>query len=324
MLSPQPVLFSALPAGLTTGGVTFEVALSAAGDAFVPPEWIQLTPRGEITARDGRPVSFNPERLVAAFKAGGVDLPIDFEHETEFTATLGARPARGWIVELQARPEGLFGRIEWLVDAIQALAARSYRYISPVLYTDADRKTARMLKAAALVAAPALAGLPALASAQSGDPDMLKDVLVALGLADSASEADAVSAIALLKAGDPALFVPKAQHDELVTALAAANSRLDGIEQAAASARRTALVDDAIKAGKLAPAARDQYLALAATAFDQTKAAIDAMPVLLSAGIDKTVNADPAKGADGQLSESDRVVAQRLGIAEADFIAARG
>lgn len=323
MVVASLTLLSALPAGVTTGGVTFEVALSASADGFVPPEWIQLTPRGEVTARDGRHVVFDPERLVEAFKAGGVDLPVDFEHETEFTSTLGARPARGWIVELQARAEGLFGRIDWLADAVQALAARSYRYISPVLYTDADRKTARMLKAAALVAAPALSGLPALASAQSGDTDMLKDVLVALGLPETATGTDAVSAITLLKAGDPTLFVPKAQHDETVAALSAAQARLDGIEQASATARRTALVDDAIKAGKLAPAARDQYLALAATAFDQTKAAIDAMPVLLSAGVDTSVEADPTKGAQGQLSEADRLIVQRLGITEADFIAAR-
>lgn len=319
-----PVLLSALPEGLTTFGVSYVVAPPKPGEAFVPPEWIQLTPRGEVAARDGRRVSFDPERLVEAFKAGGVDLPIDFEHETEFTATLGARPARGWIVELQARAEGLFGRIEWLADAIQALTARSYRYISPTLYTDADKKTARMLKAAALVAAPALAGLPALASAQSGDPDMLKDVLVALGLAETATVPDAVTAIATLKAGDPTLFVPKAQHDELVTALAAANARLDGIEQASATARRTALVDDAIKAGKLAPAARDQYLALAATAFDQTKAAIEAMPVLLKSGVDKQADADPVQGVEGQLSEEESQIVARLGISKADFLKTRG
>lgn len=325
MLQLTPALLSALPDGLATGGVAFEIMLAAAAEGAerTPPEWIQLTPRGDITTRDGRRVTFDPERLAQTFMQGGVDLPIDFEHETEFTATLGARPARGWIVELSARPEGLFGRVQWLADAVQALAARSYRYISPTLYLDADKRTARALKGAALVVAPALAGLPALASAQSGEFDM-KDVLVALGLAETATQTDAVSAIALLKAGDPTLFVPKAQHDQTVAALSAAQARLDGIEEAAATARRTTLVDDAIKAGKLAPAARDQYLALAAAAFDQTKAAIDAMPVLLRAGVDKDADADPDKGATGQLSEQERDIVARLGISEADFLKTRG
>lgn len=324
MNSPRLLLCSALPSGLSTGGFAYEVVLAAAGgEQASPPEWIQLAPRGEVVARDGRRFALDPERLVAQFRLGGVDLPIDFEHETEFTSTLGARPARGWIVELEARPEGLFGRVQWLADAVQALAARAYRYISPTLWLDPDKRTARALKAAALVSAPALAGLPAIASAH-GETDM-KDVLVALGLAETATQPEAVTAIAALKAGALDKFVPKAQHDETVAALSAANARLKTIDEEAATARCTALVDGAVAAGKLAPRAREQYLALAAQAYDQTKAAIDAMPALLKAGVDPLLSAaDPAAGVDGQLSDQERQIAARLGVSEADFLKSRG
>lgn len=319
-------LCSSLPEGLIAGIAAFEVVMASAqaGGEIQPPEWVQLTPRGDVIARDGRPFRFDPERLATVFAEGGLKLPIDFEHESEFTITLGAKPARSWIVEVEARPAGLFGRVDWLPDAVAALKAKAYRYISPTFYRDEDGVTASLVKAAALVAAPAL-GMPALASATSQNgATMLKDLLLALGLAETASAADAVSAIALLKAGDPAKFVPKAQHDATVTALAAAEKKLQDADDAAQAARCASLVDDAVKGGKIAPAAKDQYLALAKSNYDGTKAAIDAMPVVLKAGTDTALEtADPDKGAAGKLSEAEKAMAATLGLTEEAFLAAR-
>lgn len=319
-------LCSSLPDGLETGIAAFEVVLASAqaGAEPQPPEWVQLTPRGDVVARDGRPFRFDPERLAAVFSEGGLKLPIDFEHESEFTITLGARPARSWIVEAQARPEGLFGRVEWLPDAVAALKAKAYRYISPTFYRDADGVTASLVKAAALVAAPAL-GMPALASAKPHNgATMLKDLLLALGLAETASASDAVTAIALLKAGDPSKFVPKAQHDATVTALAAAEKKIQDANDAAQAVRCTTLVDEAVAGGKIAPAAKDQYLALAKSNFDGTKAAIDAMPVVLKAGADAEIDkADPNKGAAGKLSEAEKAMAKSLNLSEEAYLAGR-
>lgn len=303
------------------------MAAGQAGAAPTPPAWVQLTPRGEVTARDGRVFSFHPETLVAAFVAGGLNLPIDFEHESEFTLTLGARPARGWIAELQARPEGTFGRIEWLADAVTALAARAYRYISPTLWLQADGKTARLLKGAALVTSPAL-GMPAVASASTQERPMNKEILALLGLPETATATEAVSAIAILKAGDPTKFVPKAQHDETLVALAAAQATLKAGEDAAQAVKCSTLVDDAIKGGKVAPAAREQYLALAKGNFDATKAAIDAMPVVLRAGEDPAIRAAPggassdavALGAKAR-SYMDEQLAKGITVSAADAVA---
>lgn len=318
-------LCSSLPEGLIAGIAAFEVVMASAqaGGETQPPEWVQLTPRGDVIARDGRPFRFDPERLAAVFAEGGLKLPIDFEHESEFTITLGAKPARAWIVAVEARPAGLFGRVDWLPDAVEALKAKAYRYISPTFYRDEDGVTASLIKAAALVAAPAL-GMPALASAtpQNG-ATMLKDILIALGLAETASAGDAVSAIALLKAGDPSKFVPKAQHDATVTALASAEKKIQDAEDAAHAARCSTLVDDAIKGGKIAPAAKEQYLALAKSNFDGTKAAIDAMPVVLKAGAEPGKDKiDPAT-ASGQLTDEEKAVARRMGLTDEAYLAAR-
>lgn len=325
-MTKRLALCGSLPEGLEAGIAVFEVAMAAAqsGGEEQPPEWVQLTPRGQVVARDGRNFIFDPEALVEVFRAGGLKLPIDFAHETEHVETLGARPARGWIIELAARPEGLFGKIDWLVDAISALRAKSYRYISPAVFLAADRTTARLLKGASLVTSPAL-NMPAVAATSSQqEQSMTKAILAALGLAETAPETDAVSAIARLKAGDPTLFVPKAQHDATVVALAAAEKKLQDADDAAHLARCSTLVDDAIKGGKIAPAAKDQYLALAKSNFDGTKAAIDAMPVVLKAGGDPEIDkADPTKGAAGQLSEAEKLMAKSLGVSEAAYLAAR-
>lgn len=286
---------SSLPAGLTAGGIAFAVEMAAGQDgAARPPEWIQLSPRGQVTARDGRVFSFDPEKLVAAHVAGGIDLPIDFDHETEMAMYSGTKPARGWIVEMQARPEGLFGRVDWLPDAVQALAARQYRYISPTFWREEDGITARLMKSAALVTSPAL-GMPAVASASNEDHHMtLAELLAKLGLVATATAAEADTAIARLSSPDPQKFVPMEQHEATVTALTAAQAEIQVGKDAAHLARCTALVEDAVKAGKVAPAAKDHFLSLAKANFDGAKAAIDVMPVLLKAGEKHHGQADDA------------------------------
>lgn len=291
MSSNRLALCHALPEGLAAGVAAFEIVMTAAqaGGSPTPPDWIQLTPRGAVIARDGRPFSFDPEKLAATFTEGGLKIPIDFEHESEFTVTLGAKPARAWIEAVEARPEGLFGKVDWLPDAIAALAAKSYRYISPTFYLAADKTTARLIKAAALVSAPAL-GMPALASAQPKDSSMHKDLLAQLGLAETASAVEALAALA-------ANYVPKAQHEATLLSLATAEKQIQDAADAAQAARCATLIDDAVKSGKIAPAAKDQYLALAKGNYDGTKAAIEAMPVLLRAGESQNGGADVTAGA---------------------------
>ncbi len=287
-----------------------------------PPVWVQLTPRGAVEARDRRRFVFDPERLAAAFADDTLKLPIDFDHETEYAMLLGSKPARAWIVAVEARAEGLFGKVEWLPDAVTALAAKAYRYISPTFWRDEDGVTARLLKGAALVSSPAL-GMPAIASAsQTKEAPMLKEILAALGLKEAASLPETLSAITALSMPDPEKFVPAAQHAATVAALSAAQATIDAANQAAQTARCATLVDGAIAAGKLAPAAKDQYLALASAAYDATKAAIDAMPVLLKPGQDPAIPGDPAATA-GSLTDAERAIVRNLGVSEADFLAAR-
>lgn len=142
---------------------------SAEGGA---PEWVHLLPLGEVAARDGRRwLLDNPDAVVAAFEVGGIDLPIDYMHQNDKPPAQGGPvPAAGWIKELAARQDGIWGRVEWTARAAEMIGAKEYRFLSPVILFDPKSSAVLSLKGAALVHSPALS-LTALASEQADDPD---------------------------------------------------------------------------------------------------------------------------------------------------------
>lgn len=89
---------------LTNSFQSLALALNVEGDTA--PDWIQLTPTGpEIQGRDGRAWTLtDPDAVVAAFRANGADLPVDFEHATQVKGEKGeAALAIGWIKDLAIR-----------------------------------------------------------------------------------------------------------------------------------------------------------------------------------------------------------------------------
>ncbi|MBK5957400.1 hypothetical protein CCR97_04145 [Rhodoplanes elegans] len=259
--------------GVALGVVTLAVVdANAAAGAFDPPEWVQIAPRGKVTARDGRTFSFDPEVLAARFDQDRVELPLDFDHGISKKAVQGERvDAVGWITALQARPEGLFAKVSWLAAGIAALAARTHRYVSPTFKHSPDG-AATYIHSAALVTAPALS-MPALAAAEpTSHGANMKTIATALGLAETADEAACLAALTTLQTAGAAK-VDKAVHDQALVTLAAANEQL-ATAQAQLAARDKAdheakvgtLLDGALKDKKIVPAQRDQYAALCATA----------------------------------------------------------
>ncbi|MFV1979492.1 MAG: phage protease, partial [Myxococcota bacterium] len=85
------------------------------------------------------------ELAKAAFADHATDTPIDYEHQTlggSYASPNGQAPAAGWIKAIEAEPGvGLIASIEWTEQAKQMLAAKEYRYLSPVaLIRKRDRK----------------------------------------------------------------------------------------------------------------------------------------------------------------------------------------
>ena len=313
----------AAPTGRGVGiALNFEAAATA-------PEWVHLLPAGSrIAGVDGREWSLDdPARLVAAVADRPADLVIDYDHATDVAAPMGLpAPAAGWIKQLAVRADGtVWGRVEWTAKAAAAIAAREWRYLSPVFTFDARGAIVELL-GAALVNRPNLK----LAALNAQGTDMLKDILAALGLAEAATAADAVTAINALKAEkqtalnaaatpDLTKFVPRADFDAALNRAATAEAKIAEAAKAAHEAEVTREIDAAVKAGKVTPATKDFYIATCATAegLAAFRKFVEAAPSAFApSGLDKK---DLAAGAAPALNADQREVARAMGLDEKAF-----
>ncbi|WP_353428758.1 phage protease [Paracoccus denitrificans] len=219
--------------------IALMAAQSLPEDVSAAPEWIHLLPPSgkPIATRDGRgPYRFHDaESLMAASLAEFDRLPLDENHATDIAAPLGqSAPARGWIVALQAREDGIWGKVEWTPAGRELIETHAYRYISPVIGHSADGRINRILRAS-LVNRPNMRGLTALH--QEGAMP-LKDRLAELvGLNAEASDDDIVAAVTGLKKTESGETVAlQSQLAEIGTALGVT----DGDHAAILAAAQTA------------------------------------------------------------------------------------
>lgn len=157
-------------------------------------------------------------------------------------------------------------------------------------------------------------GLPATAAAKDIETAIAaakagrEKIAGALGLAATATVDEIVTAIAAVKTAD----VSKLQADILKL-----NAQLVELQAKGSKDESTKLVDEAIAAGKIAPAARDAALAMAATDVTKFKDYVAKLPQVLKPGTD-VPSTQPTKNAEG-LTETEMAVCTQLGIAPADF-----
>lgn len=219
-----------------------------AGPAGAAPEWVQLLPAGTFAGRDGAgPYSQDdPQAVIAATlaAAAGADLPIDYDHQILWSRDNGQPAlAAGWIKEFAARDGGVWARVEWTSTAAARLAAREYRYLSPVFWHDDAGRILR-IEHAALTNTPNLE-MQALASRlqNSGGEMDLKQFLATLapvlGLpadvtaerlaahAKSLAERDTATGVVLVgmskRLGLPETATPQVIDTAVAEALAAVN-----------------------------------------------------------------------------------------------------
>ncbi|PCI03856.1 MAG: hypothetical protein COB78_05740 [Hyphomicrobiales bacterium] len=257
------------------------------------PEWIQLIPAGEFTGDDGRgPFTADLQAVVEASSHN--KMAIDENHSTELLAVKGEpSPARGWIVEMQARDDGVWGRVEWTEDGERLVKSRSYGFVSPVfMHTRKRPYRVSRITSVALVNSPNLTSLKSLH--RKNDP-MDEELLKLLGLEAGADDAAVATAVKALNAR-------AAEHDESLGAIVEAleinegassedmvaainsrsitpaggedsslvkglqdqiklmNSRLTTISDSAAKDKAVHFVDAAIADCKLVPSLRDHMI----------------------------------------------------------------
>jgi phage I-like protein len=272
-------------------------------------------------------------------------LPIDENHATDLAAPKGgAAPAFGWMKNLCADASGaICADVEWTERGREALAKKEYRFISPVFLFN-EKSEINCILRAALTNSPNLL-LPALNSEQSSyeGPEKniikesfmdLKALCAALGLPETATEAEALAAVKSLNASkaaasaqtdtsrvDLTAYAPRADLNAMETRALAAEKQLAELNAAQLKKNAEAAVDEAIKNRKIAPASRAEYLALCSTqaGLESFKKIAAASPAIISAETQAPESAPPAAGSGTALNAEDVSVRKALGYSEEEI-----
>lgn len=279
---------------------THVLALNAAGgDA---PEWLQLLPATSFAGVDGRGPYEAPDAgaLVSRFQAAGRRLPIDENHSIDLAGKAGhPSPARGWVVELQGRADGVWGKVEWTEAGRALVQGKDYGFISPVfLHSRAKPYRISSIERVALTNDPNLPFLKSLHS-KNEDQTMLEELRKALGLPETADETAVIGAVKsthsasaglaativriaeaagvakdtgaddLVKAVQsrgtptpaPASSATETENADLKAQLVSLQTQLTTLATNGAREKAETVIDGAIQAGKIVPALRDHMIA---------------------------------------------------------------
>jgi phage I-like protein len=240
-------------------------------------------------------------------------LPIDENHSTDLSAPKGgSSPAFGWMKNLCADNSGaIWANVEWTERGRDALAKKEYRFISPVFLCNEKGEIILILRAA-LTNSPNL-DLPALNSERleniNTEESMYKALLAALGLSETATEAEALAAVKSLNAAktatipqtdkttvDLAAYAPRADLNAMEERAVAAEKQIAELNAAQLKKDAEAAVDEAITNRKIAPASKEEYLALCATkeGLEKVKNIFKNNPVIISTEPQTPENAPPS------------------------------
>lgn len=324
------------------------------------PDWVHLLPttRGELRTFDGRGpyrVADAAAVIAASFSSdprNGGGLIIDENHASELSAPKGGpSPARGRIVAMEARPDGIWGRVEWNAAGRALLADQSYRGISPVVIHDKSGLVTR-IKNAALVNYPNLRDLVALN--QETAMTLMEQLIAKLGLKADATEAEVLAAVDApnapaagattevgaaqaqmaeiatlvgLTGGEGAAIVAAVRaraetttQPQELTALQAEMATMATAMNAMQRERSVAFVDDAIRAGRVGvKPSRDRFIAMHMSDPAGAAAIIAGMPSLGPSGT--SILPPPATDGTVSLNAEELAVAKVLGRSPTEFAA---
>jgi phage I-like protein len=320
-------------------GTALCAAISINGTDGQAPEWLHLLPRGEARTVDGR----GPYRvtdaaaIIAASMASGGKLVLDENHATDLAAPQGLpAPARGWIVELQHRADGIWGRVDWTPEGRGIAERREYRGVSPAIVHRPDGTVVAIARAS-LTNLPNIAGLTALHHRENDMP-LRESLIQALGLDGEADDAAIVAAVTAANGGAVALqaaLAPIARAAgvaegadaptvlagverlkggadtklvALQSELATVTTTLNAVTEERKRDKATAFVDAAIAAGRVGvKPVRDDYITMHMAEPARAEKLINAMPVLAPG---RTTVVDlPTEGAP----ESPALLSQKAG-----------
>ena len=161
------------------------------------PEWWKFLPAGEVhILGQQKPLILDDAAaamIMAYFESLGRDIVIDYEHQT--LKDIQA-PAAGWIHQFDWRgADGLWVRTSWTERAAAYIAAKEYRYFSPVMFSRKSDNRIVAIANAALTNEPKTRHLAAIAAKleiftqNPEEQDMFKKLIQIFKLKDDADQA---------------------------------------------------------------------------------------------------------------------------------------
>lgn len=306
------------------------------------PEWLHLLPAeksfGGVDGR-GPYVVEDRQALVDQFNSTGTKIPVDENHSIDRAGKSGhPSPARGWIVEFQARADGVWGRVEWTAEGKALVDGKSYGYLSPVLlHTVAKPYRVNKILRVALTNDPNLASLTSLHSQE--EQPMLEELRKALGLPETADEAAVLAAVtsahvantahtALMSrvaeaagvgadAGGDALVTAiqakavasgdDSDKAQLVTQITSLQNQLTTLATSTAKDKAVNVIEAAIEGGKVVPALREHMIARHMKNPADVESELALMPSLHAGGLGK--RPAPKSGEPARTDEDDKILA---------------
>lgn len=327
-----------------------QIVLASAGTA---PEWMQLFPPGQFDTVDGRKYTVRDPAAVIAASRTPAPIDYDHGTDVG-TGSRAAGWMEEFKSSGPNGEPGVWARVKWTDNGAKAIAGHEYRFISPTFIHDKSNTVTRILRAGllnnpAIGELPALAsqqettlndlkkiavalGLPetatveeilaAITAAQNnntalaGRNKLLGEVATAAGLTvagDKIGDTEVTAICAKLKspaaagASDETVATLSAQVTELRTRI---------LELTAKDVAKTAeaRVSEAIASGQLAPAQKDDAIALCKSdpaAFDKF---IGKAPKVVSGDRHARVDAP-----EGEIGEDAKSVCAQLGITEDSY-----
>jgi phage I-like protein len=287
------------------------------------PEWVKLIPAGQFQGFDQRAwVNDQPDQVLAV-SLDGRKMPLDWEHSTQLKAPQGEQaPAAAWFDQLEARNGEIWGHLEWTDAGRASVASRQYKYLSPVFDHTLDTNQVVRFVSAGLTNRPNLL-LTALNAQQFADnptptktPETAMELSAFLKLLAAAwQQPDTLTTDQALNHAkqlntdlatarnaqqnqqQPSLaqYVPRADYDQLLARATNAEQKLADNAQAERDNAIQAEVNDAIEAGKIAPASKEFYVRACNRegGLDEFRQFIDTAPVIAAAsGLDGKKPAD--------------------------------
>ena len=166
------------------------------------PDEIKIIPRGLVKSQKGQFIvdEESYQLMKQTFKSRGLDLVIDYEHQTLNDVQA---PAGGWIKDFYLKDDAIVAKVEWTPKAKEYIANKEYRYLSPVVQVRKRDRKAIVLHSVALTNTPAIDHMYLIKnSIDIGDDEMefIEELKECLGLQEGATEEEVLAKLKEMKA----------------------------------------------------------------------------------------------------------------------------